>query len=106
MLIQISWLLQKPNDLDLHCLQRPGISGFNGTRVKWAFRSQMFSDMFQVCYCLVGYNVLFGNVTLTSEQNIQYELFCQNNLNEFVNRVLTKKMYVIMSLTFIYQQSN
>ena len=32
--IQISWLLQKPADLDLHCLQRQGISGFSGTRVR------------------------------------------------------------------------
>ena len=32
--IQISWLLQKPADLDLHCLQRQGISGFSRTRVK------------------------------------------------------------------------
>ena len=30
--IQISWLLQKPTDLDLHCLQ--SISGFSRTRVK------------------------------------------------------------------------
>ena len=34
MQIQISWLLQKPTDLDLHCLQRQGISGFSRTRVK------------------------------------------------------------------------
>ena len=34
MQIQISWLLQKPTDLDLHCLQRKGISGFSRTRVK------------------------------------------------------------------------
>ena len=34
MQIQISWLLQKPNDLDLHCLQKQGISGFSRTRVK------------------------------------------------------------------------
>ena len=27
-----SWLLQ-PTDLDLHCLQRQGISGFSRTRV-------------------------------------------------------------------------
>ena len=33
--IQISWLLQKPTDLDLHCLQRQGISGFSRTRVKF-----------------------------------------------------------------------
>ena len=34
MQIQISWLLKKPNDLDLHCLQRQGISGFSRPRVK------------------------------------------------------------------------
>ena len=34
MQIQISWLLQKPTDLDLHCLQRQGISGFSRTRDK------------------------------------------------------------------------
>ena len=33
--IQISWLLQKkPTDLDLHCLQRQGISVFSRTMVK------------------------------------------------------------------------
>ena len=30
MQIQISWLLQKPSDLGLHCLQRQGISGSAG----------------------------------------------------------------------------
>ena len=33
MQIQISWLLKKPTDLDLHCLQKQGISGFSRTRV-------------------------------------------------------------------------
>ena len=33
MQIQISWLLQKPTDLDLLHLQRQGISGFSRTRV-------------------------------------------------------------------------
>ena len=37
MQIQISWLLQKPTDLDLHCLQRQGISGFSRSRVKPSF---------------------------------------------------------------------
>ena len=37
MQIQISWLLQKPNDLDLHCLQNQGISGFSRTRVELRF---------------------------------------------------------------------
>ena len=34
MQIQISWLLKKPTDLDLHCLQRQGISRFSRTMVK------------------------------------------------------------------------
>ena len=34
MQIQVSRLLQKPADLDLHCLQRQGISGLSRTRVK------------------------------------------------------------------------
>ena len=34
MQIQISWFLQTPPDLDLHCLQRQHISGFSRTRVK------------------------------------------------------------------------
>ena len=34
MQIQISWHLKKPTDLDLHCLQRQGISGFSRTRAK------------------------------------------------------------------------
>ena len=33
MQIQISWLLQKPTNLDLHCLQRQGISGFSRTKI-------------------------------------------------------------------------
>ena len=48
--IQISWLLQKPTDLDLHCLQRRGISGFSRTRVKctvklcwWQSQTEAFS---------------------------------------------------------------
>ena len=32
--IQISWLLKKPADLDIHCLQRKGISGLSRIRVK------------------------------------------------------------------------
>ena len=36
MQIQISWLLKKPTDLDIHCLQRQGISGYSRTTVKLA----------------------------------------------------------------------
>ena len=30
--------MQKPTDLDLHCLQRQGISGFSRTRVKMPYK--------------------------------------------------------------------
>ena len=40
--IQISWLLQKPTDLDLHCLQRQGISGLSRTRVNTIHQMQPF----------------------------------------------------------------
>ena len=33
MQIQISWLLQKPTDLDLHCLKKAGYIRFSRTRV-------------------------------------------------------------------------
>ena len=36
---------QKPNDLDLHCLQRRGLSGFSRTRVNKPSESALkFSD--------------------------------------------------------------
>ena len=34
MQIQISWLLQKLTDLDLHSFTKAGISGFRMTRIK------------------------------------------------------------------------
>ena len=36
---------QKPTDLDLHCLQRQGTSGFSMTRVKYG--SSIRSNIFQ-----------------------------------------------------------
>ena len=36
MQIQISWLLQKPTDLNLHCLQKQGTTGLSRTGVKSA----------------------------------------------------------------------
>ena len=44
MQIQISWLLKKPTELDLHCLQRQDISGFSRTRVKIRF-VDIFSEL-------------------------------------------------------------
>ena len=38
MQIQISWLRQKPTDLELHGLQRHGVSGFNRKMVNYEQR--------------------------------------------------------------------
>ena len=37
-----SGLLQKPTDLDLHCLQRQGISGFSRKRVNIKYNTLYF----------------------------------------------------------------
>ena len=51
--VQISWLLQKPTDLDLHCLQRQGISGFSRTRVT---HKSTFSEGNKYCVFLPHLN--------------------------------------------------
>ena len=49
---QISWLLQKPADLDLHCLQRQGTSGFRRTRVILYAFLQFLSCFKNTCFRL------------------------------------------------------
>ena len=46
--IQIRWLLQKPTDLDLHCLQRQDIPGFSrteswGWQISWVTSFTIFA---------------------------------------------------------------
>ena len=56
----ISWLLQKPIDLDLHCLQKQGISGFSRTRVKvptklyprWSISLLFRKNMFDIAWVM------------------------------------------------------
>ena len=62
--IQISWLLQKPTDLDLHCLQRQGISGFSRTRVITFF----FSFLMDIH--IIFFLCLLSEVLLMSTHNI------------------------------------
>ena len=52
---QIVQILQKPTDLDLHCLQKQGISGFSTTRVdKWFSKNVFFHYAFP--HCSLMYN--------------------------------------------------
>ena len=48
--IHISWLLQKPTDLDLHCFKRQGISGLSRTRVKeWKNKQYICNSRLYTC---------------------------------------------------------
>ena len=67
MQIQISWLLQKPTDLDLHCLQRQDISGFSRTRVKRC----LFSF---VCVCKNIVNILICKMTIYLELSFEKQM--------------------------------
>ena len=82
--IQISWILQNPTDLDLHCLQRQGISEFSMTRVKefqWVPTTYMY-------YCHKFYhfqqdthNVHFWDDPEKSENCFSWEI--RQNMNFF-----------------------
>ena len=69
MQIQVSWFLQKPNDLDLHSLQRQGISGFSTkiTRVKTVLDFSIL-DGFQILW-----RQLFPNNFCLRLQNLSCE---------------------------------
>ena len=41
MQIQISWLFQKPTDLDLHCLQRQVYPGSAGQGLNWVLMESL-----------------------------------------------------------------
>ena len=43
---QFNWLIQKPTDLDLHCMQsKKGIAGLNRTRVRCVLTEQIFFSL-------------------------------------------------------------
>ena len=46
---QVTWLLQKLTDLDLHCFQRQGISGLSRTRVKVPWQI-VANSIFRCCW--------------------------------------------------------
>ena len=64
--------LQKPTDLDLHCLQRQGISGFSRTRVN----SLMSSGLF--------YHLLFGLVCFQKEGDWLVLIVTLFNRNSYI----------------------
>ena len=91
--IQISWLLQKPTDLDLHCLQRQGISGLSRTRINcylctflpdtdncpsWVSRREkMFHDHPQKTCCTLRKHAYSNTLIILQpkKENFQIEKF-------------------------------
>ena len=60
MQIQISWLLQKPTDLDLHCLQRQGVCGFSRTRVNITPDKALFHQNVLIFFLFLQENMLWS----------------------------------------------
>ena len=77
MQIQINWLLRKPTDQDLHCLQRQGISGFNMTRVNSFHTSADFC-------CLL---ITFANSLDPDQANV---VFLKDSLKKLTLKKSTK----------------
>ena len=72
MQVQISWLLQKPTDLDLHCLQRQGISGVSRTRVKRtmnAVKSTLF-PLLNNSFCATFSASLLGKKIMSNQKSL------------------------------------
>ena len=87
MQIQISWLLQKPTDLDLYCLQRQGISRFSRTRIKYMYDSVQFLFFFFtddtpptiVCPPLSSLTLYLEDSNDTASLNITSDMFIVND---------------------------
>ena len=100
MQIQISWLLKKPTDLDLHWLQKQEISGFSRTRVK----QPMCSDsIFPENKYLVESNcksiLLYNRVFNCFKQHVYYvsinSFIYYVSKNNFLNPILRVYFFMI-----------
>ena len=84
MQIQISWLLKKPTDLDLHCLQSQGISGFSRTRVNIPARARILAAYFTEVKIRLK-KLAFSDVLLTcifkTAPNLTTEVMADADIN-------------------------
>ena len=98
MQIQISWLLQKPTDLDLHCLQRQGVSGFSRTRVN----NQPIEIVLSFKYLGVYFHKN-GNWYSTQKRIAQHASYSLHNLFTIFNQIdlpVSKKADLFDTLVF------
>ena len=85
--IQISWLLKKPTDLDLHCLERQGISGFRRTRVN----SLSPADT-MLCACLVTFVLKLNQQQQQQKQQYLLPIMYLKITRGVVNSVYSDQM--------------
>ena len=82
--IQIKWLLQKPTDLDLHCLHRQDISGFSRTRINHIsttyWTRHVFVKHYAPNYMLVDTNAKVGKVHNFDKINLIFFFFKVNQV--------------------------
>ena len=78
--IQISWLLQKPTDLDLHCLQKQGISGLSRTRVKKvSFCLALYTEVNSQTFVVISCKTIYRDY-LCTKSNILVIVFFKNQI--------------------------
>ena len=98
MQIQISWLLQKPTDLALHCFQRQGISGLSRTRVKvyqWhLLMSELMYTVFELNQSFVPLchhkKFIWKNVTAWKPSFSVYQLGAITHVLVTINKKINK----------------
>ena len=86
MQIQISWLL--PTDLDLHCLQRQGISGFSRTRVNLFSMTRVKASFIIIADRILNWSFLFSEkirfIFSCERLGISYELLTKSKEISFI----------------------
>ena len=99
MQIQISWLLQKkPTDLDLHCLQRQGISGLSRTRVKALLsgKIQKITNWWHFSYFSPRNKDLIFHANYLSRILLPQETICMKCLTVFSRKIrLFENVHVV-----------
>ena len=98
--IQISWLLQKPTDLDLHCLQRQDISGISRTRIngKWPVQ---WGKAWNVVYMVgLGRSLLCQNLKCL-------HVFFNNWMSEVPDQIawMCKLVWVLTVFAYLLHQA-
>ena len=106
MQIQIIWLLKKPADLDLHCLQGQGISGFSRTRVKTSTQiKSSVSDTYKSVKS--NFQAKVPSVLFESPSSrVQCEISVNSDLAYYTSRLLalySKTDPRVRKLTMVYR---